>query len=66
MAGLSLQRSGDASCEVQRAVIYLSGGRDCYRGAGSLVPAVVPARRVAHLVDAFDGEVGKTSARCLA
>jgi hypothetical protein len=62
---LSLQRSADASCEVQRAVIYLSADRDCCRGAGFLVPAFVPALRSALSADAFDGEVGKTATRCL-
>ena len=45
--GLSLQRSADASCEVQRAIIYLSDDRDCCRGAGSHVPVFVPALRSA-------------------
>src|ERR1019366_710002 len=45
------------SSEVQRAVIYLSDDRDCYRGAGSRVPAVAPALRSAPSAAAFDGEV---------
>jgi hypothetical protein len=44
------------SLKVQRAVIYLSGDRDWYRGANFPVPAVAPALRSAPLVGAFDGE----------
>ena len=54
------------SLKVQRAVIYLSGGRDWYRGAGFPVPAFAPAPRSAFSAGSFDGEAGKTAAHCLA
>jgi hypothetical protein len=53
------------SCEIQRAVIYLFADRDCYRGAGSHVPACASSLRSAPSAAAFDGKVGKTARRCL-